>query len=76
MNDGSLLEQVLEAWRVNNAITLKLVDAIPKEGFDAVPLASRGRSVAKQRAHHAEGSLRLAQIQWRTPLPRRSATPR
>jgi len=51
MNDRSLLEQALEAWRVNNAINLKLVNAIPKKGFDAVPLASRGRTVAKQLAH-------------------------
>lgn len=51
MDDRSLLEQVLQAWRVNNAINLKLVSAIPKKGFDAVPLASRGRTVAKQLAH-------------------------
>jgi uncharacterized damage-inducible protein DinB len=50
MNDRSLLEQVLEAWRVNSAINLKLVSAIPQEGFDCVPLASRGRTVAKQLA--------------------------
>ena len=51
MDDRSLLEQVLQAWRVNNVINLKLVSAIPKKGFDAVPLASRGRTVAKQLAH-------------------------
>ena len=51
MDDRSLLEQVLQAWRVNTAINLKLVNAIPKKGFDAVPLASRGRTVAKQLAH-------------------------
>jgi len=51
MNDRSMLEQILQAWRVNNAINLKLAKAIPKKGFDAVPLASRGRTVAKQLAH-------------------------
>ena len=51
MDDRSLLEQVLQAWRVNAAINVKLVNAIPKKGFDAVPLASRGRTVAKQLAH-------------------------
>src|SRR5215831_7039424 len=51
MTDRSLLEQVLQAWRVNSAINVKLVNAIPKKGFDAVPLASRGRTVAKQLAH-------------------------
>ncbi len=51
MDDRSLLEQVLQAWRVNSAINVKLVTAIPQKGFDAVPLASRGRTVAKQLAH-------------------------
>src|SRR5215472_8875789 len=51
MDDRSLLEQALQAWRVNAAINVKLVSAIPQEGFDAVPLASRGRTVAKQLAH-------------------------
>ena len=51
MDDRSLLEQVLQAWRVNSAINVKLVSAIPQKGFDAVPLASRGRTVAKQLAH-------------------------
>src|SRR5215472_10029668 len=51
MDDRSLLEQVLQAWRVNAAINVKLVEAIPQKGFDAVPLASRGRTVAKQLAH-------------------------
>src|SRR5207245_9864065 len=47
----TLFRSALEAWRVNNAINLNLVNAIPKKGFDAVPLASRGRTVAKQLAH-------------------------
>jgi uncharacterized damage-inducible protein DinB len=51
MDDRSLLEQVLQAWRVNSAINLKLVAAITKRGLAAVPLASRGRTVAKQLAH-------------------------
>jgi len=51
MDDRSLLEQILQAWRINNGINLKLIQRIPKRGFDAVPLASRGRTVAKQLAH-------------------------
>jgi len=51
MDDRTLLEQVLQAWRVNAAININLVKAIPQKGFDAVPLASRGRTVAKQLAH-------------------------
>jgi uncharacterized damage-inducible protein DinB len=49
--DRSLLEPILQAWRINNAINLKLIRGIPRRGFDAVPLASRGRTVAKQLAH-------------------------
>jgi uncharacterized damage-inducible protein DinB len=51
MTDRSLLAQVLESWRVNTAINLKLVRAIPPKGFAAVPFASRGRTVASQLAH-------------------------
>ncbi|MCI0360335.1 MAG: DinB family protein [Planctomycetaceae bacterium] len=46
-----LSEQVLQAWRVNSSITLKLVQKIPARGFHAVPLASRGRSVLRQLMH-------------------------
>jgi len=46
-----VLEQVLDSWRVNNAINLLLIDAIPARGFAAVPMASRGRTVAQQLAH-------------------------
>ena len=51
MDDRSLLAQVLQAWRINNSINIKLVRQIPKKGFNAVPLASRGRTVAKQLMH-------------------------
>lgn len=51
MDDRSLLEQILQAWRINNAVNLKLIRGIPRQGFDAVPLGSRGRTVAKQLAH-------------------------
>jgi len=47
----SLLEQLLLSWRLNNKVNLLLLRAIPKKGFAAVPLASRGRNVARQFAH-------------------------
>ncbi len=51
MRDPALLEQILHTWRVNNAINLELLKQIPQKGFQAVPLASRGRTVADQFAH-------------------------
>ncbi len=51
MDDCSLLAQILQAWRVNNSINLKLIREIPKKGFEAIPLASRGRTVARQLMH-------------------------
>jgi len=46
-----LAGQVLEAWRRNHDILLHLLDNIPKQGFEALPAGSRGRTVALQFAH-------------------------
>ena len=51
MGDRSVLEQMMQAWRVNSSINVKLIRKIPKRGFDAVPLASRGRTVRAQLVH-------------------------
>ena len=51
MDDRSLLAQILQAWQVNHSINIKLIRAIPSKGFGAIPLASRGRTVAKQLLH-------------------------
>ena len=48
---ASLAEQALDAWRVHNEINETLIDAIPAEGFAAVPLNSRGRDVMRQLMH-------------------------
>ena len=48
---ASLVEQLLLAWRLNNKTNLILLRAIPQKGFAAVPLASRGKTVAAQFAH-------------------------
>jgi uncharacterized damage-inducible protein DinB len=52
-----LLEQLLISWRLNNKVNLLLLRAIPQKGFAAVPLASRGRTVAAQFAH-------LHKVRW------------
>ncbi len=59
MKDPALLDQALHTWRVNNTINLELLRAIPAKGFQAVPLASRGRSVADQFAH-----MNNARVAW------------
>ena len=46
-----LIQELLRTWRINNAIDLKLIAAIPPKGFAAVPLTSRGRTVASQFVH-------------------------
>lgn len=51
MADNDLAEQLLDAWRINNAIHLRLLDAIPAKGLLAVPAGSRGRNVARQFVH-------------------------
>jgi uncharacterized damage-inducible protein DinB len=48
---GDLAGRLIASWRRNNEIDLALIAAIPDAGFAAVPLASRGRTVAAQLAH-------------------------
>lgn len=47
----ALLQQILESWRVNDAITLALLRAIPPKGLRVIPPASKGRTVAEQFMH-------------------------
>lgn len=56
---ASLADQALNAWRVHNEINAVLIDAIPAEGFAAVPLNSRGRDVMRQLIH-----MDSVRIQW------------
>ena len=43
--------QVLDTWKIHNAINLYLVSKIPTKGFDVVPAGSRGRTVREQLIH-------------------------
>jgi uncharacterized damage-inducible protein DinB len=49
--ERALRDQVLATWHLNARITLALLREIPAPGLAAVPLASRGRTVAQQLAH-------------------------
>ena len=47
----ALLEQVLDAWRINDAVTITLLKAIPDKGLRVIPPESKGRTVAEQFMH-------------------------
>ena len=47
----SIHSQILQVWRIHNGINLHLLEQIPRPGLMAVPLESRGRTVAEQFAH-------------------------
>jgi uncharacterized damage-inducible protein DinB len=46
-----LARQLLHAWRVHDRLMLYLLRQVPPLGLRAVPLKSRGRTVAEQFAH-------------------------
>ncbi|MGH7696452.1 MAG: DinB family protein [Gemmatimonadaceae bacterium] len=46
-----LVRQLLHAWRVHDRLMLYLLRQVPPLGLRAVPLNSRGRTVAEQFAH-------------------------
>jgi uncharacterized damage-inducible protein DinB len=47
----ALIAEVLAAWDAHNRIQLGLIEALSPAGLAAVPLASRGRTVAAQLVH-------------------------
>ncbi len=55
----SLADQALHAWQKHQQIHELLIDAIPENGFAAVPLNSRGRDVARQLIH-----LDYVRVKW------------
>jgi len=50
-NNILLSKQIINAWKTHNNINLLLIKSIPVKGFNAVPLASKGRTVAEQLIH-------------------------
>jgi hypothetical protein len=53
MDRDELRAQLLATWRRHNEILLLLLSSIPKPGLCAIPLASKGRTVAEQ-FHHLD----------------------
>ncbi len=65
MKPQDLAHQVLGTWQVNNSITLGLLRKTHTKGFSAVPLESRGRTVAQVFAHVHK--VRLAWLKYFDP---------
>lgn len=51
MSQPDWVASILAAWKVHDRINQELLKHIPARGLRAVPLASRGRTVARQLAH-------------------------
>lgn len=47
----NLIEQCVDAWRINNRVNLYLLDAIPPEALTSVLLSGRTRTVARMFVH-------------------------
>ena len=73
MNLDNLPQQILNTWRIHNQINLLLIEAIPDAGFEAVPLKSRGRTVARQLQHMHD--VRMGWLHYHTTgkRPKRNA---
>ena len=58
----SLADRIVAAWRRHNEINLLLISSIPNDGFQAIPLNSRGRNVGAQLDHM--NSVRLGWLHY------------
>jgi len=61
-----MLEQLIETWRINHRVTLKLLDALSEEALRATLSTRGGRDVARQLAHLHEVRTSWAEITSKT----------
>lgn len=61
-----MLEQLVEAWQINNRVTLKLLDALSEDALHATLSTRGGRDIARQLAHVNEVRLTFAEITSKT----------
>jgi uncharacterized damage-inducible protein DinB len=66
MNSEPLLEQLVETWRINNRVTLKLLEALSEDALRATLSKRGGRDVARQLAHVHEVRTSWAEITSKT----------
>lgn len=64
-----MLEQLVESWRINHRVTLKLLNALSDEALQATLSTRGGRNVARQLAHVHEVRLTFAEITSKTSRP-------
>ena len=61
-----MLEQLIETWRINHRVTLKLLKALSDEALQATLSTRGGRDVARQLAHLHEVRAGYAEITSKT----------
>src|SRR5712691_9829184 len=61
-----MLEQLIEAWRINHRATLRLLKALSDETLKATLSTRGGRDVARQLAHVHEVRIGYAEITSKT----------
>jgi len=81
MKDDKLIEQILNAWKVNERINASLLRAVSTKGLEAVPHGSKGRNVSQVFSHMYK--VRFAWLRYnasdlvkRMPMFPRAAAPR
>jgi uncharacterized damage-inducible protein DinB len=66
MNSEPMLDQLVEAWRINHRVTLKLIEALSDDALSATLSKRGGRDVARQLAHVHEVRTSWAEITSKT----------
>jgi uncharacterized damage-inducible protein DinB len=66
MNSEPMLDQLVEAWRINHRVTLKLIEALSDDALCATLSKRGGRDVARQLAHVHEVRTSGAEITSKT----------
>ena len=61
-----MLDQLIESWRINHRVTLRLLNALSEEALRATLSTRGGRDVARQLAHVHEVRLTFAEITAKT----------
>jgi uncharacterized damage-inducible protein DinB len=66
MNSEPMLDQLVEAWQINNRVTLKLIAALSDDALHATLSKRGGRDVARQLAHVHEVRTSWAEVTSKT----------